>query len=323
MKKVITSLLAGSFIFSTALFAESKKVDKVSKSAATHKAALHSKEYLKHHEFPTKDEIKQHTILDVETIIQIYSQAKNGSAEAQVNLATGYITGSIGNLPNYEKAVPLLEASAKQNNGLAYFTLSRLYYWGLGVKEDKNKSIEYAKKGIPLMLELIHKEPEKHNLHYWRLGQIYFWGIPDLVEQNFDLAFSYFNHAAQLGDFHSMMSVIFMYMNGIGVKKNEKKAFEWSKYLASLNFPVAIYKTGVDYLKGHGVEKNNSKGIEYLNRAAELNYLPAVTALEGLAKSGYSTDFHNVDKSWLSSFGRLQKKGAISSFEMPVFHGGF
>ena len=121
---------------------------------------------------PTTANIEAHTVLTVKTINQIYNKAEDGDANAQAELATGYITGSIGNIPNYSRAIYWLDKSIKKNNGLAYYTLYLIYNRGLSVPQNKAKAISYAKKVIPLMEQYVKTHPKTVNaLHYWRLGQ--------------------------------------------------------------------------------------------------------------------------------------------------------
>ena len=255
---------------------------------------------------PSVSALQSHTLLSVQTILKVYKEAESGNADAQAALATGYITGSIGNLPNYKEALYWLKKSAAQNNGLAFFTLFDLYYKGAGVKQNIPLAIEYAKKAIPLMEEAIKTHPNKYNLYYWRLARANFWGIKGVVKQNFKKAFEYYHHAALQGDYHSMLSIVFMYRHGLGTEKNNKEAFKWSKYLAENGLSVAAYRTGLDYLHGKGIKANREMAIKWLNKSALDGFYPAMTEISKIADSGNKTILGKNFPSWGSAYKQLE-----------------
>ncbi|MDA7742131.1 sel1 repeat family protein [Francisellaceae bacterium] len=277
---------------------------------------------------PTTANIEAHTVLTVKTINKVYKKAEDGDANAQAELATGYITGSIGNIPNYSRAIYWLDKSIKKNNGLAYYTLYLIYNRGLSVPQNSAKAIDYAKKAIPLMKKYIKAHSKAANaLHYWRLGQAYFWGIGEKTEvkgktintwiakRNLQTSFNYFHKAAEVGDFRSIMSIIYMYQHGLGTKENPKEAFRWAKYLASLHFPLAYYITALDYLHGNGVKENRAEAIKLLNEDVEADYYPALKALTKLAKSGDKTALTMIkDQSLIMSFSKLNSQLAMDPY---------
>jgi TPR repeat protein len=61
------------------------------------------------------------------------------------------------------------------------------------------------------------------------------------------------------------------YKKGIGVEKNEKKAFFWIKEAAETNNPFAIDELSTYYHNGIGTEKDLTKAVEYLTLAADQN----------------------------------------------------
>ena len=59
------------------------------------------------------------------------------------------------------------------------------------------------------------------------------------------------------------------YEFGAGIKKDERKAFEWYKEAAEQGYAEAQNSLGVCYYNGEGVEKDESKAVEWWQKAAE------------------------------------------------------
>ncbi|MDA7742132.1 sel1 repeat family protein [Francisellaceae bacterium] len=278
---------------------------------------------------PTQKNIDAHTILTVKILNETHQQASSGNALAEANLGTAYMSGSIGSIPNYTQAIYWLKKAAKQNSGLAYYGLYLIYNRGLSVPRDEAKALEYAKKSIPLMISYIKQHPKQTNaLHNWRLGQAYFWGISGektikgkatstlIVQRNLQTSFNYFHHAAEDGDFHSMLSIIYMYQHGLGTKENPKEAFLWAKYLSTLHFPLAYYITAIDYLHGTGVKQSRKEAIKLLNKDVQDNYYPALQVLTTIAKSGDKTalDMIKSDTWEAQAYTKLQSQLAMDPY---------
>ena len=72
--------------------------------------------------------------------------------------------------------------------------------------------------------------------------------------------------AAIQGDRYTQNSLGNYYQNGIGVLKDEKKAFEW--YLKSANNGCALGQCdlGYCYENGIGIDKNETKAIEWYSK---------------------------------------------------------
>lgn len=123
------------------------------------------------------------------------------------------------------------------------------------------------------------------------------------------------DRAAKKGYPEAMYSAGFMYLNGVGVKKDEAVAKQWllkagkagvptaytllgtaeekttpaqalSYYqqAADLGEPVAMYNLALLYRDGRGVAKNDSQFNNWLLRSAQLNYTPAKTLLNAKSK---------------------------------------
>ena len=80
--------------------------------------------------------------------------------------------------------------------------------------------------------------------------------------------------------------LVWMYSNGIGVKKDEEKAFEWCEKSAKLNFARAQSNLAWMYLNGRGVEKDEEKAFKWCEKSAKLNFAPAQYALAWMYSNG-------------------------------------
>ncbi len=88
---------------------------------------------------------------------------------------------------NYQRALPLCEALAQQNDPLALFTLGEMYHNGYGVVLDHQKSFQYFKQAA----RAGHAGAQNN------LGYYYYYG--DVVAQDYKRAFVWFSLAAAAG----------------------------------------------------------------------------------------------------------------------------
>lgn len=60
-----------------------------------------------------------------------------------------------------------------------------------------------------------------------------------------------------------------MYENGIGIKKDIKRAVSWYKKSVKQNYLQAHYNMGRAYVHGYGLKQDFKKGIKHFHKAAE------------------------------------------------------
>mmetsp|Transcript_27364 Transcript_27364/g.38179 ORF Transcript_27364/g.38179 Transcript_27364/m.38179 type:complete len:292 (-) Transcript_27364:149-1024(-) len=77
----------------------------------------------------------------------------------------------------------------------------------------------------------------------------------------------------------AMSSLAVCYAKGVGVDKNQKKAFEYFKKAAEIGNPTDICNLGVCYKKGMGCEKDFKKAVELYKKAAKMGDAAALTNL--------------------------------------------
>lgn len=167
--------------------------------------------------------------LDYDSAVYWYSEAiKNGSRDAEYNLATAYADGrykgtSRGQLRTAD-AVELYTKSA--NEGYAKSQLALGCYWyNKGDYKEAKKWFEQALQG-----DLPTYEKTKAQ---FMMGQLYGTGKPG-VERNDRIAFDWYQKAALDGEGY-LESVYYMgicYQNGRGVAQNTAEAKKWYKKAA-------------------------------------------------------------------------------------------
>lgn len=103
-----------------------------------------------------------------------------------------------------------------------------------------------------------------------KLGTLYATGVG--VEKNDDLAFIFYEQAAEAGDSFGMNCLANCYNNGKGCTKDSVKYIDWLKKSAALQNPVAICNLGKVYCLGEGVEKSYDKGNEFFVQSSQMGY---------------------------------------------------
>ncbi|WP_176502588.1 tetratricopeptide repeat protein [Cobetia sp. 5-11-6-3] len=149
-------------------------------------------------------------------------------------------------------------------NGLvdAGFNLFNIYYQGELVDENKQKALSYLIKSA----ELGYFASQR------KLGLLYSGDdtyIDDLLTKDSEKAFAWFVRAAKNNDKLSAVNVAYMLYNGVGVKKSDKKAFEWllkaTKMPAGSNTSVYM-AIGRYYEKGIGTNIDLVQAYKYYDQ---------------------------------------------------------
>lgn len=132
-----------------------------------------------------------------------------------------------GHWEDYQRGKEVLywfEKAYKCGNVEAISQIMGMYNFGIGVKKDEGKTIEYAKLGANM------GNPNC----MCTLGILYYNGKGG-ADQNLSLAFKWYLKAAELGD---ELAQVFVADNcfhlGLRTDKNDQIAFEWMKKLHSI-----------------------------------------------------------------------------------------
>ena len=185
--------------------------------------------------------------------------AKRGSCLAQSCLSHMYREG-FGVERDPVKAFQWCSAAAKHEGGTeATFELAMMYFLGLGVKKNRSTAI--------LLLDVAAKQDNPLALFKLAEHFIESGGKEADLKKGFDACY----RSAELGLAEAQFNVGVMFEDGIGTKKDFKKAAIWYEAAVAAGDKRAMNNLGNLYLDGKGVEKNKLKATDFYAMAAENN----------------------------------------------------
>jgi hypothetical protein len=131
-------------------------------------------------------------------------------------------------------------------------------------------------------------------------------GVEAYKNEDYAKAFNYFEIAATKQNLPTAMRNLgTFYRLGLGVKVDDKKAFEWYKKSAEAGLGRGMYNLALMYLEGKGVDKSETEAIAWLIKAAAQDFPDDVDddndAKDQLAKMG-------IDVQTNSDYLELRKK---------------
>lgn len=198
-----------------------------------------------------------------------------GSIEAQSAIAWLYRQG-LGVPQDKVKSVELYLRAAEKGDSNAMINLAKAYLNGEGI--DKN--VEKA-------MGLYHKAADAGNATaQGYLGYLYVMGEVQgyVFGRNYEKALIYIKQGAAQQDSLSQYLMGWMYHQGEGLRRDFVKAMEWYKKAAAQNMPNAINNIGQMYEQGEGVIADKNEAIKWYRRAAELNNKEAKANLARLRR---------------------------------------
>ncbi len=140
---------------------------------------------------------------------------------------------------------------------------------------------KYEGRSVEQLQEIINNNPDNLEAitqlarEYMELG----WANEAKKEEYWRLGFDNFMKAAQKGHVVAQYDVGVNYVNGWGVEKDAKKAYEWWTKSAAEGYPSAEAAIGKCYFNGWGVKKNYEEACKWWKKAAEANDLDGMIAL--------------------------------------------
>ncbi|RHZ76380.1 hypothetical protein Glove_198g108 [Diversispora epigaea] len=160
----------------------------------------------------------------------------------------------------------------------------------------KNYIREHKKNPVKILHEMI-----RHHLFTCLIGYFYEYGVGTPNDKQ--MAFKFYNLAANeietsfsnsssLRKLHEgnkeigTISLAYMYLEGLGVEKNTKKAFQIFYKLAAKGSLTALGSVAYCYDEGFGVEKNEEKAFEIYLKSAEKGSLVAQTNVRSCYECG-------------------------------------
>jgi len=210
----------------------------------------------------------------------------------------------------YDKALPIFKALAKENHAGAQDYIGECYYKGKGVELDYDEAILWYRRaanqgyaqaqknlgtcylngnGIALnydkAMEFFRKAADQGNIGALN-GLGYCYGSGKGVPQDCDKALEYFREAADQGNISAQNNIGFFYYDGRGVTKDYDKAVKWFRKASDQGSSTAQFNLGWCYYKGFSVPLDLNKAVEWFRKAAAQGYANAQKELDKLKAEG-------------------------------------
>jgi len=194
-------------------------------------------------------------------------------------LTSGLFAGEFDNAMQAYKNGSFIEALngfyilAKNGDAKAQYNVGLMFAQGKGAKADVKKAMEWyeqaAKQGLASA--------------QYNLAQIYH-NLGSAEDHAYEKAKYWYEKAAQQGIAQAHNNLGALYLEGKGVAKDEKKAFEHFKAAAELGDANAQLNVALLYLNGTGTTVDKMKAYEHFKKALENGKTQAQTYLDTLCK---------------------------------------
>jgi TPR repeat protein len=201
------------------------------------------------------------------SISEIAEWAKRGNASAQGLLATMYLKGEKGALPNASLALEWGKKAAAQGDGPGAMVLYHIYNASTGISPQW-KNPEEALRWLQVAAD---RDVTRAQVV---LGLKYLFGS-DGLKNDKAKAFSLFSKAAAIGDYDATFYMGECYANSWGVSPSPQMAIKYLSLAADAdeNFfykSEAQRKLAEAYKYGYGVTKDTQRAFEYFSKSAFL-----------------------------------------------------
>ena len=200
--------------------------------------------------------------------------AEEGNIESQLALGYLYLYGENGEKVDYPKAFQYYTMAAAQEDIVALNNLGSLYFSGIGVKRDIDKSVALFEKAS----KLGNMESSVNLAFLFLSGKE--------VSKDSSRSMELFTRAANQGSPIAQFMLGYAYYQGFVLKQNHTKAFSLIKQAADAGFDDAQYVTAIMYINGHGTTKNYGHAVKYLNRAVTQGNVVAMVELGNILAKG-------------------------------------
>ncbi|GET03232.1 kinase-like domain-containing protein [Rhizophagus clarus] len=161
------------------------------------------------------------------------------------------------------------------------FLFGYFNYHGIATSENYDEALN----SFICALELDHK------LAQYFVGECYLYGHGTIKNEN--LAFKYYEQAADKNILCGQNSIGYCYENGLGSYKDLQKAFYWYEKAANNGNIKAMYNLGNCYKNGIGVKEDYDKAFELFQKSAEKGYPDGIMMLGYCYDEGIGTKINN------------------------------
>lgn len=179
-------------------------------------------------------------------------------AVVQKNLSAIYALGKLyldtGENEKIAKAVSLLKNAADKGNGMAQYTLGKLYLQGKGTEQSTARASKY----------LLLSAEQGNEYAAYQLGRLL---IEEEEYRNIEQGIRWLSFASDQNNPYAQYQLGKLYMEGLFVPLNEEKAVQYFEKASAEN-SAASFRLGCIYLWGKGSEQDKKKGREWLEFSA-------------------------------------------------------
>lgn len=184
--------------------------------------------------------------------------AKQGDSRGMNNLGYLYLRGKeqVGVEKDPKLAFDWFHKAAEQGNADGQYNTGLSYENGRGVEKNDEQALSYY-------LKAAEQGFEKAQLKLLEQGSLY--------DRNGNpaKAIDWYNKVANQGNAEAQYRLGKMYLDGKGVKQDDKQATNWFEKAAKKDHPQSQSQLGDMYLKGKRVEQDYGKAFSYFMQAAK------------------------------------------------------
>ena len=172
-------------------------------------------------------------------------KAEDGDKFACYILGRSYDSEENGAEQSFEKAMYWYEKGKELGDPRCAYGVGACYYFGDGVKQDKEKAKQIHMEAYESLLKLINEEqesPRRQAFSKFCLGAYYYFGFGN-VERDENKTFELIHDCAMQGHLPAIYDLgANFYYNGVGTKKNLKLSEYYLKMAVNAGLPRAKAK---------------------------------------------------------------------------------
>lgn len=201
----------------------------------------------------------------ISNAISYYELAANqGNVNAQIDLYEIFYVGEYVE-ENDKEAFKWIKMAAQQGNAEAECSIARAYVFGTGVEADYEEAVKWYEKAA----EQGCKEAIRELGFAYRTGDLHLYPSDEK-------SFYYYMEAAKQGDAFSQTRIAEFYMEGEGVRKNQKEAEKWYRK-AFISYMTEAMEGDIYsqeriaelYMEGKGVEKDEQEAVKWYKKVLD------------------------------------------------------
>lgn len=201
----------------------------------------------------------------ISNAISYYEMAANqGNVNAQIDLYEIFYAGEYVE-ENDKEAFKWIKMAAQQGNAEAECSIAHAYEFGTGVEADYEEAVKWYEKAAEQGCKEAIRE----------LGFAYRTGDLHLCPSD-EKSFYYYMEAAKQGDAFSQTRIADFYMEGEGVRKNQKEAEKWYRK-AFISYMTEAMEGDIYsqeqiaelYMEGKGVERDEQESAKWYKKVLD------------------------------------------------------